>query len=132
METTRPRWELHNPLSSEEIEAIRAALRQWELTPLQVQLLANRGLREPEEIEAFLDPPMVDRYPDPNLLVGVSAAVDRICAAKERGERVVVYGDFDCDGVTATAVLTIALRHFGLEVEPYVPRRKEEGYGLNA
>jgi single-stranded-DNA-specific exonuclease len=132
METTRPRWDIHKPLSSEEIEAVRSALKQWELTPLQVQLLANRGLREPEEIEAFLDPPMVDRYPDPNLLVGVSAAVDRICAARERGERVVVYGDFDCDGVTATAVLTIALRRFGLEVEPYVPRRKEEGYGLNA
>jgi single-stranded-DNA-specific exonuclease len=99
---------------------------------LQVQLLANRGLREPEEIEAFLDPPMVDRYPDPNLLVGVSAAVDRICLARERGERVVVYGDFDCDGVTAVAVLAMTLRRFGLEVEPYVPRRKEEGYGLNA
>ena len=132
MESSRPRWDLHTPLSTEEIYSIQAALSHIGLTQLQVQLLANRGLREPEEIEAFLDPPTVDRYPDPELLVGMRAAVDRICLAKERGERVAVYGDFDCDGVTATALLTISLRHFGLEVEPYVPRRKEEGYGLNA
>jgi single-stranded-DNA-specific exonuclease len=131
VESSRPHWDLHKPLSSEEIKSIRDALRQWELSPLQIQLLANRGIREPEEIEAFLDPPTVDRYPDPHLLVGMGAAVDRICRARDRSERVVVYGDFDCDGVTATALLTIALRRFGLEVEPYIPRRKEEGYGLN-
>lgn len=97
-----------------------------------VQLLANRDLHELPDIEGFLKPMAIDQYPDPQLMEGVTAAVDRICKAIERRERVVVYGDFDCDGVTSTALLTTALRHFGLEVEPYVPNRVSEGYGLNA
>ena len=55
----------------------------------------------------------------------------RIERAIKSGERIVVYGDFDADGVTSTALLTLALRHFGAKVEPYVPNRVAEGYGLN-
>ena len=59
-------------------------------------------------------------------------AVDRIAQAISAGEQIVVYGDFDADGVTSTSLLTIALRHFGAKVEPYIPNRVLEGYGLNA
>jgi single-stranded-DNA-specific exonuclease len=62
----------------------------------------------------------------------MSEAVERIAFAISNHEQIVVYGDFDADGVTSTSLLTIALRHFGATVEPYVPNRVSEGYGLNA
>jgi len=95
-------------------------------------VLANRGFLEPADIETFVNPPDISKFPDPTLLTGMAQAVDRIEAAIQSGERIVVYGDFDADGVTSTALLTIALRHFGARVEPYVPNRMAEGYGLNA
>jgi single-stranded-DNA-specific exonuclease len=107
-------------------------LAHLRLTPLSVQLLANRGLIEPADIDEFLRPPDLAGYPDPMALMGMPEAVERISRAIESGERIVVYGDFDADGVTSTALLTLALRHFGAKVEPYVPNREREGYGLNA
>lgn len=132
MEPARPRWDSFPALPPEQIARIRSELSHLELTPLLVQLLANREITEPSEIDDFINPVGTDQYPDPLLMVGVSAAVERICKAIERQERVVVYGDFDCDGVTSTALLTTALRHFGLDVEPYIPHRVNEGYGLHA
>jgi single-stranded-DNA-specific exonuclease len=132
LEPSRPRWDKYPALSPESIARICSELAHLELSPLMVQLLANRGVHELSDIEGFLKPMAIDQYPDPHLMAGVTAAVDRICKAIERRERVVVYGDFDCDGVTSTALLTTALRHFGLDVEPYVPNRVSEGYGLNA
>ena len=64
-------------------------------------------------------------------LYGMEAAVDRICHAIQRGEQIVVYGDYDADGVTATALLTRALRSLGASVRHYIPNRFDEGYGLN-
>jgi single-stranded-DNA-specific exonuclease len=95
-------------------------------------VLANRGFREPGEIESFVNPQDISKFPDPALLTGMTEAVTRIEAAIKAGEQIVVYGDFDADGVTSTALLTMALRHFGARVEPYVPNRMAEGYGLNA
>jgi single-stranded-DNA-specific exonuclease len=131
LEPRPPRWELYPSLSSEEISRIQSTLAHLRLSPLVVQLLANRGLREPAEIERFLRPPEIDKLPDPLLMVGMSRAVDRICDALTRGEKIVVYGDFDADGVTATALLTIALNFLGAKAEPYVPNRITEGYGVN-
>jgi single-stranded-DNA-specific exonuclease len=102
------------------------------LTPLSIQVLANRGFLEPDDIETFVRPPDISTFPDPTLLTGMAQAVERIQAAIQGEEHIVVYGDFDADGVTSTALLTLALRHFGAHVEPYVPNRVAEGYGLNA
>lgn len=124
-------WATHPRISSEEVRRVQAALPQLGLSPLLVQLLANRGLTDPGEVEEFLHPPDVSGYPDPLLLTGMREAVDRICTALHTKEKVVVYGDFDADGVTSTALLTTALRHLGANVEPYVPNRVREGYGLN-
>ncbi|HKP51793.1 MAG TPA: single-stranded-DNA-specific exonuclease RecJ [Chloroflexia bacterium] len=132
MEPSRPRWDVYPSISPQEAARISSELAHLDLSPLLVQLLANREVTELLDIEGFLKPLAIDQYPDPHLMAGVTAAVDRICKAIERRERVVVYGDFDCDGVTSTALLTTALRHFDLEVEPYVPNRVIEGYGLNA
>jgi len=94
-----------------------------------VQILYNRDIREPEQVQSFLNQ---DRpLHDPFLLKGMDVAVARIVQAVERGERVAVYGDFDADGVTSTALLTQTLRALGATVAPYIPDRVDEGYGLN-
>lgn len=97
-----------------------------------VRVLANRGVTEPEDIEAFVHPPDLSTYPDPLRLTGMPQAVERIAKAIANREKIVVYGDFDADGVTSTSLLTLALRHFGADVEPYIPNRVTEGYGLNS
>lgn len=103
------------------------------LHPVLAQVLYNRGLTDAAQVQAFLD----GRYlasTDPFLLAGMAEAVDRIRRAIEADECIVIYGDFDADGVTATVLLTQALRGLGLErrrVQPYIPHRVDEGYGLN-
>lgn len=101
--------------------------------PLLRQILYNRGIAEPSAMDAFLD----GRYlaaTDPFLLADMETAVVRIQQAIENDEIIVVYGDFDADGVTATVLLTEALRGLGLsraQARPYIPDRVDEGYGLN-
>ena len=101
-----------------------------ELPPLAVQLLHNRGLREPEVVNDFLaggQPPN-----DPFLMAGMEAATARILRAVQNKERVCIYSDYDADGVTSCSVLTLTLRSLGLDPEAYFPNRLTEGYGLNA
>lgn len=103
------------------------------LHPVLAQVLTNRGLTDVAQVQAFLD----GRYlasTDPFLLADMDKAVERIRRAIESDEGIVVYGDFDADGVTSTVLLTQALRGLGLErrrVQPYIPHRVDEGYGLN-
>ncbi len=94
-----------------------------------VQILYNRNIRQPEQVRAFMaqDAPLHD----PFQLKGIDAAVERITQAIQDGERVAVYGDFDADGVTSTALLTQTLQALGTTVAPYIPDRVDEGYGLN-
>jgi single-stranded-DNA-specific exonuclease len=97
------------------------------------RVLAARGLAAPEERAAYLDPTSAMLHPA-ELLPGVEAAADRILAAVKAKERIAVYGDYDCDGVTSTAILMRVLRGIDpdVEVESYLPHRLKEGYGLNA
>ncbi|MEZ4661221.1 MAG: single-stranded-DNA-specific exonuclease RecJ [Caldilineaceae bacterium] len=98
--------------------------------PLLLQVLYNRGLRTPQEVEAFLkhtDAVVVDPY----RLQDMPAAVTRIVQAIKNDEVICVYGDFDADGVTSTALLVTALQAAGGRVGPYIPDRVDEGYGLN-
>jgi single-stranded-DNA-specific exonuclease len=131
LESRAAHWELHTPVSPELVKRIQSELPHLELTALTIQALANRGFAEPDDIETFVNPPEISTFPDPTLLTGMEKAVLRIERAIKSGERIVVYGDFDADGVTSTALLTLALRHFGGNVEPYVPNREKDGYGLN-
>jgi single-stranded-DNA-specific exonuclease len=103
------------------------------LHPVLLQILHNRGYLKMSQIQAFLEGYYLESE-DPFLLPDMDLAVARILRARERGERVVVYGDFDADGVTATVLLVEALRAFGFErnqAQPYIPDRVDEGYGLN-
>jgi single-stranded-DNA-specific exonuclease len=99
------------------------------VAPMLVQLLWNRGIDNPADVEAFLAGET--RLDDPFRIKGVNEAVTRIRRAIRQGERMVVYGDFDADGVTATALLVQALGALGGFVRPYIPHRVDEGYGLN-
>lgn len=95
------------------------------------QILFQRGVRTGEEAERFLSSGEPE-YGDPFLLSGMAAAVDRIRAAIRDQEPIVVYGDYDADGVTATALLVGVLEGLGARVRPYIPNRFDEGYGLHA
>lgn len=97
---------------------------------LLLQILYNRGLRRPDEIERFLSPGTAFTE-NPYRLKGMAEAVPRIVQAIRGGETICVYGDFDADGVTATALLVTALQVAGGLVGPYIPDRVDEGYGLN-
>ena len=92
-------------------------------------VLASRGLADPKEASTFLECPNV--VPDPFLFGHMDEAVDTIAAAIADGKRVVVHGDYDADGITATALMVVALRELGLQPEWYLPSRFVEGYGLS-
>lgn len=100
------------------------------ISPLLAQCLLNRGLSEPAPAAGFLEP-RLKRLSDPFLLPNMARAVDRLLAARARAEPVVVFGDYDVDGVTATTLLTEVLRALGWTVQFYLPHRLEEGYGLS-
>lgn len=103
--------------------------KQLNLSRLLAQCLVNRKLEEPDLIAGFLEPRLKD-LADPLLLPDISIAVDVLYQARERGERVVIFGDYDVDGVTSTALLWEFLRALGWLVEYHLPHRLDEGYGL--
>ncbi|HEX4955587.1 MAG TPA: single-stranded-DNA-specific exonuclease RecJ [Thermoanaerobaculia bacterium] len=98
-------------------------------SPRLARLLAHRGLDTPEAAGAFLAP-SVDQLHDPFLLFGLEQAVGRLVAAREAGERVAVVGDYDVDGVTATALLLVVFEACGIDARPVLPHRLREGYGF--
>jgi single-stranded-DNA-specific exonuclease len=100
-----------------------------DFSPLLAQLLYNRGITEPVQFEPFLaaDERLAG---DPFLLSGMAEAVPRVIRALLKGELIAVYGDFDADGVTATAILTQGLSLLGNKAIPYIPHRVAEGHGL--
>jgi single-stranded-DNA-specific exonuclease len=101
------------------------------ISPLLAQCLLNRGFSEVPAIENFLAP-RLKQLADPFLLPDMDQAVDRLLRAREQNEAIVIFGDYDVDGVTSTTLLLQVLRPLGWRVEFYLPNRLEEGYGLSA
>ena len=97
--------------------------------PLLAQLLRNRGISEPSQIETFLNADS-RLETDPFLIPDIHQAVSRTYQALLTGEEIAIYGDFDADGITATALLVQGLSTLGGKVIPYIPHRHREGYGL--
>ena len=91
----------------------------------------RKGFASAEEVETFLRP-RLSSLSDPFLLPNMQAAVERILVALDRHERIVLFGDYDVDGVTSLALLAETLRAFGADPELFLPLRIEEGYGLSA
>lgn len=124
----KPRWVLAQPPAP---ELVREYAGAFGLTPVVVALALQRGHVEREQLEQFLHPRLKD-LGDPFALPGVDAAVRRILTAVDRKESVVLYGDYDVDGVSSITLLCAILRAYGLEPRPFLPTRLEEGYGLSA
>src|SRR5690349_9040879 len=94
------------------------------------QLLWNRGVYQPDDVRTFLEAKL-NHLRDPELLPGASAAADRLYAAIQAKRKITIYGDYDADGMTGSAILYTCLRLLGADVNYYVPNRLEEGYGLS-
>lgn len=110
-----------------------ALLRRFKgLSPIMAQVLYNRGFDDPDAAARFFYVRDVDTTAfNPFNLDDMPKAVARLRAAIRTGEKIVVYGDFDADGVTSTTLLVQALRALGADAAPYIPKRVDEGYGLN-
>lgn len=117
------RWVIAEKLSPQADEALAA------YPPPIRQILFNRGMEDALQAQRYMEGRA--ELADPNLLKDMDAAVDRIVWALDHNEKIAVYGDFDVDGVTATVLMVEVLQTLGGFVEPYIPNRFEEGYGLN-
>ncbi len=124
----RHRWVFPDPIRLD--PAYRAAARDLGLGAFAAAVLARRGVADLASLASFLGPAEAALH-DPHLLPDADALVGRVARAMANGERVMVFGDFDADGLTALAQLVLALRRLGLDVLPYVPSRLEEGHGLS-
>ena len=118
------RWDVKPPITA----AARTALSAY--PEVVAQVLFNRNITTGAEAERYFSG-QLSHDGDPTQLLNLPLAVDRLQRAVRAGERIVVYGDYDTDGVTATALLVQVLRAMGGTVQPYIPIRDEEGYGLN-
>jgi single-stranded-DNA-specific exonuclease len=113
----------------EQPELVAAVMARHNLPRLVARILLNRGLAAADDILAFLDPSL-ERLSPPFELPDMEVAAARLGRAVRQGEPVAVYGDYDADGITATAVLHQFLRELGLPCFPYIPDRLTQGYGL--
>lgn len=101
--------------------------QKFNLSPRIMELILLRGLSTEEEVAEFLKP---TKLADPFLLKGMKELVDRLKIAKELSDRVLIFGDYDVDGVSATAIMIKALAKFGIKASHYLPNRYIDGYGL--
>lgn len=108
-----------------------ARIRQAHAMPaFMARTLANRGIQTPEAVEAFLHPSLPRDWLNPYDLPDMERIASQLCQAIDGQQHIVVFGDFDLDGISATTVLTRGLRQMGARVTPFIPKRAEEGYGL--
>ncbi len=120
------RWRVQ-PHDSERISHLQ---RRAGVSPLVAQLLLSRDIDDPGYVKEFLDPKLTGLR-DPDELPGMIDAADQIHTAVLAGRRIVIYGDYDADGMTSTAILYLCLRLLGADVGYHVPNRLDDGYGVN-
>ncbi|HJO08767.1 MAG TPA: single-stranded-DNA-specific exonuclease RecJ [Verrucomicrobiota bacterium] len=106
-------------------------IRELPLSPLMAQCLVNRGVAKKAEVSEFLNP-RLKLLADPFLIPDMDAVVERLWKARENNQRLLIYGDYDVDGISSTALLTEMLTELGWAVQPYLPGRFDDGYGLSA
>ena len=120
------KWEFYE----KDEKRISEIQEQFKISRLLATIIVNKGLKTPQEIEIFLNPTRND-FHDPYLMPDMEIAVNRIVKAIENQEKVIIYGDYDVDGITSITVLKKFLADRGLYVDEYIPNRLDEGYGLN-
>ena len=123
---TKARWKIEK----QNEEAVNNLVSSLNISPLVARLLLNRGLDTVEAAKKFLDAEHEEVY-DPFLLDGMSKAVDRIEEAIAKNEKILIYGDYDADGVSSTSVMIYTLREKKANFDYYIPNRFTEGYGPN-
>src|ERR1041385_6352691 len=122
--THSKRWLVQSPITQEACEALKA------FPPVLQQILFNRGMCTDADARTFLKA-QPNFNNDPLQFTDMQLAVDRIQYALNHNEPIAIYGDYDVDGVTATALMVEALGKLGADVRGYIPNRFDEGYGLN-
>lgn len=127
MPNLEKRWIVASPAPTDFLEVCE---RRYSLKPLIGQILYNRGFTNPDDAHLFIHGGTTST--NPFLMKGVNQAVARIRRAIKNRETIIVYGDFDADGVTSTALMVQTLTALGAVVKPYIPHRVDEGYGLNS
>jgi single-stranded-DNA-specific exonuclease len=120
------RWRI----ASYDAGRVAALERAAGIPAVVAQLLISRGIHDPADARLFLDAKL-SGLRDPELLPGAVQAAEILQGAIRDGRRITVYGDYDADGMTATAILLLCLRLLGAKADFYVPHRIDEGYGLN-
>ncbi|MHC4905799.1 MAG: single-stranded-DNA-specific exonuclease RecJ [Planctomycetota bacterium] len=101
------------------------------VSPLIAQVLINRQLHKEDHARSFLSPKLTDLI-EPEAMYGIPQAAEHIQGAIQAGQKISIYGDYDVDGITSTAILWHLLKILGAQVDYYIPHRVDEGYGLNA
>lgn len=127
MMEARYAWELSQ---NKDQQLAKEFQEQCQLSPLLAQLLVQRGIDSVQAAKQYLDPQLAELH-DPFELHDMQKAVDRLQAAVANGEKIVVYGDYDADGITSTAVMYETLDEVGAQVEFFIPNRFTDGYGPN-
>ncbi|WP_026693805.1 single-stranded-DNA-specific exonuclease RecJ [Peribacillus kribbensis] len=123
---SKTRW----VVSETDSEKVNELVSSLHITPLVARLLVNRGLETADSARSFLAA-AEEPFHDPFLFDDMQKAVDRIRQAIENKEKILIFGDYDADGVSSTSILMITLRELGAEVHYYIPNRFTEGYGPN-
>ncbi len=126
MENTEKKW----VLSAQNPDLCSKLSQTLNISQIVAQVLINRGIETPEQAQLFLSARLQDLH-SPFLMKGMEKAVGRIVAAIKNNEKICIYGDFDVDGITSTAVMVLFLREVNVNVSFYIPKRLKEGYGLN-
>ena len=109
---------------------VKELQEKYKLNKLLATILVNRNLQEEEQIRLFLHPNRKD-FHNPFLIEDMEKSVERIIKAIKNQEKVIIYGDYDVDGITSITVLKSFLKDRGLDAQYYIPNRLNEGYGLN-
>lgn len=111
-------------------EYIQYLSKAASISPTLAQICINRGIKTPEDVNSFLKPDL-SNVSDPFDIEGMKVAVERITAAINNNERILVHGDYDVDGLSATALIVQALKMLGIECTYFIPHRIEHGYGFH-
>ncbi len=121
---------MHWEYSEFDDQLVKSKAEEYQLSENIIKLLLNRGVETKEKIEEYINPD-ISRLRDPFKFEKMEEVVSKIIQVKNSGEKLFIYGDYDVDGITAAAFLTIVFRQIGIDVDYYIPNRMDEGYGLN-
>ena len=120
------KWQVYD-IEEEKVNELK---NKYNINHLLATILVNRNITDENDIKVFLNPTRND-FHNPFLMPDMEIAVNRILKAIENKEKIIIYGDYDVDGITSITVLKSFLKEFNIEVETYIPNRLDEGYGLN-